>query len=115
MLELIAALLIIETSLLCIIPVYLKSINHYYNTKRSLYGLELLRGKLEEIKVTDFSKLSSQNSTPLSEDYYFSLKVDGIDENGDGSIDYKEVTGKILWFDIQNRKRSYTLTTYRSH
>ncbi|AZR73570.1 hypothetical protein BBF96_09315 [Anoxybacter fermentans] len=113
LLELLLALLILEIGILAIAELFLRSIEAGFNTEISLQALELLRGEMEKLKTVDFSSLKSQTLRELEKGIWFSLEVENVDQNSDGSPEYKVLSGKVLWQEYGGYERSYQIVTYR--
>lgn len=111
--ELLVTILLLEIALLGLANLFIKSSQSCFLLERSLQALELLRAEMEKLEGTDFGQLRSQTGIKLQSGVLFSLQVENRDPDQDQIIEYKILTGQVIWFNLLGQGSSYTLVTYR--
>jgi Tfp pilus assembly protein PilV len=79
---------------------------------------EIAHSRLEELRAVSFGSLPScgeQNQAVPIEALpgYRDTLVEDVDENSDGTVDYRKVTVKVRWVE-GSRSREVSLVTFRS-
>lgn len=111
--ELLFTILLIEIGLLGLSLLFVHSNQAYFLFERSLKALELLRGEMERLESYNFNSLQSKAAKELEEGMTFTLDVLDQDPDQDQMIEYKILTGQVIWFNTFGERRCYQFVTYR--
>ena len=111
--ELMLTILLLKIGILGLSYLFANSSQAYYLLERSLKALELLRGEMERLESYNFNLLQSEAAKEIEWGMVFTLDVLDQDPDEDEIIEYKILTGQVIWSDFFGKRRCYQFVTYR--